>query len=75
MNWEGKPRKMSEGTEKGRVLYGNQKTDPRVENPGKVDESIWKKAKEKAASEYGEGRWAAVSYIYKKMGGKFHKKK
>lgn len=43
-----------------------------IENPGQVDEEKWAEAK-KAAKEEGGG-WALVSYIYKKMGGKFHTK-
>jgi hypothetical protein len=46
----------------------------KIENPGDVDEGIWKKAKAASEKEYGAGHWAVTSYLYKKMGGKFHKK-
>ena len=46
----------------------------KIENPGSVDEAKWKEAKAAAEKEYGPGHWAAVSYIYKKMGGEFHRK-
>lgn len=65
---------MEKGTKKGKAVYGSG-VDRRVENPGKVDESIWERAKKKAQDEYGAGHYAAVSYIYKKMGGRFHKKR
>lgn len=43
-------------------------------NPGKVDEAKWSEAKKAAEKEYGPGKWAVVSHIYKKMGGEFHHK-
>jgi hypothetical protein len=46
----------------------------KIENPGDVDEGKWKKAKDLAEKEYGAGHWAAVSYLYKKLGGTFHRK-
>ncbi len=45
-----------------------------IENPGDVDESIWKKAKEASLKSYGEYRYAFISYIYQKMGGVFKRK-
>jgi len=67
--------KMSEKAEEGKKRYGaNSKVDPKVENPGHVDESIWERAKKKAQEEYGAGHWAAVSFLYKRLGGRFHHK-
>jgi phage-related protein (TIGR01555 family) len=42
-----------------------------VQNPGKVDEAKWERAKKKVKEEYGEIRWPVVTYVYKKMGGTF----
>lgn len=43
----------------------------KFQNPGKVDESKWKKAKEKSQEEYGSVKYAFVTYLYKKYGGTF----
>lgn len=42
----------------------------RVQNPGKVDEALWSKAK-KASKESGINKWAFVTWWYKKHGGSF----
>lgn len=42
---------------------------PLFENPGDVDEQLWAKAKERAHA--AGGGWAMVTWLYKKMGGKF----
>ena len=74
----------SEGVIKGLYKYGNSSKEEldaehnieaRIENPGDVDEEKWAAAKKAAEKEYGAGHWEAVSYIYKKMGGEFHRKK
>lgn len=78
---------LNESLKQGIIKYGNSSKEEldlehdiqahnsypgveKIENPGDVDESKWKEAKEKASKEYG----SAVSDIYKKMGGEFHKK-
>lgn len=43
----------------------------KIQNPGKVDETLWKKAKEVSKESYGEERWPFVTWLYKKEGGKF----
>jgi phage-related protein (TIGR01555 family) len=40
-------------------------------NPGKVDESLWKKAKDVSMKEYGELRWQFVVFLYERWGGTF----
>lgn len=47
----------------------------KMSNPGDVDEALWKKAKEKSKSEYGEYRWPFITNLYKKLGGVFRKSK
>jgi hypothetical protein len=46
----------------------------KIMNPGSVDEPKWKAAKADVMKEYGEIRWPVVSYVYRKMGGTFHRK-
>jgi hypothetical protein len=41
-----------------------------IMNPGHVDESIWKEAKEAAAKEGHSEKWPLIMYLYEKMGGK-----
>lgn len=43
-----------------------------IENPGNVDEALWRKAKESSQAALGEIRWQFVVYMYKKMGGRFN---
>jgi hypothetical protein len=64
---------------KGKQRYGSDESPgygelDKVQNPGDVDEYKWAEAKKAAEKEYGEGHWGAVSYIYEKLGGKFHRK-
>lgn len=40
-------------------------------NPGEVDESLWKKAKDASQAAFGEIKWQFVTWYYKKHGGKF----
>lgn len=42
-----------------------------ISNPGKVDESLWKKAKDVSMKALGKIKWPFVTYIYKKHGGTF----
>lgn len=42
------------------------------ENPGNVDESLWDKAKKASMASYGKIKWQFVTFMYKKMGGKFN---
>lgn len=48
----------------------NESQNKAIMNPGHVDESKWKKAKDKSMEEYGEHKWPFVMYLYKEMGGK-----
>lgn len=41
------------------------------ENPGNVDEGLWKKAEDASQSAFGEKRWKFVTWWYQKQGGKF----
>lgn len=41
-------------------------------NPGDVDEALWSKAKEASMKSYGRHNWQFVTFMYKKMGGKFN---
>jgi phage-related protein (TIGR01555 family) len=41
------------------------------ENPGKVDEGLWAKAKEASKAAFGEIKWKFVTWWYKKQGGHF----
>lgn len=41
------------------------------ENPGGVDEGLWKKAEDASQKAFGEKRWKFVTWWYKKQGGKF----
>jgi len=54
---------------------GDDWIDPRrqhlFENPGLVDEALWKKAKDASQAALGEVRWQFVTWWYKKQGGKF----
>ena len=72
-HWGGKSEAMAQNDANS---FPSQSIAPlsKVENPGDVDEEIWSKAKAAAEKEYGAGRWGAVSHIYEKMGGKFHRK-
>ena len=45
-----------------------------IQNPGIVDEEVWKRAKEAVKKEYGEYKWPIVMAVYEKMGGKTHRK-
>jgi len=73
-----------EDTRKGKALkreweYGGKDAEKKhnsvdsedVENPGKVDEALWSKAKAACMKSYGEIKWAVVTALYKKMGGTF----
>lgn len=42
-----------------------------VQNPGKVDEELWGKAKEASQKSYGKIKWPFVTYMYEKLGGTF----
>jgi phage-related protein (TIGR01555 family) len=42
------------------------------ENPGKVDEALWSKAKEASQAALGKVKWQFVTWWYKKQGGKFN---
>ena len=44
---------------------------PDFQNPGKVDESLWAKAKEASEKAFGRVKWPFVTWWYKKQGGKF----
>lgn len=44
---------------------------PFFENPGNVDESLWRKAKEKSMAAFGKIKWKFVTWAYKQLGGKF----
>jgi len=53
----------------------NAESEEKIENPGDVDEGKWEEAKKAAdKSTGGTRKWALVSYLYKKMGGTFHRK-
>lgn len=41
-----------------------------IMNPGHVDESKWKEAKEAVHKEYGDYKWPVVMHVYEKMMGK-----
>ena len=45
--------------------------DDEVENPGKVDEALWSKAKKASVAAFGKIKYPFVTYWYKKQGGKF----
>ena len=57
---------------------GDAWIDPRkrelYENPGKVDEALWSKAKEASMKAFGRIKWQFVTWWYKKQGGKFQGK-
>lgn len=53
----------SQFLEARRVLY---------ENPGKVDESLWAKAKDASQKAFGKIKWQFVTWWYKQRGGKFN---
>jgi hypothetical protein len=62
-----------DGTDKHLRAYemlNDEEKESVIMNPGHVDESKWKKAKEAIHKEYGEYKWPAVMYVYEKMGGK-----
>lgn len=42
-----------------------------IQNPGKVDEALWAKAKHASEDAFGKIKWPFVSYIYQKWGGSF----
>lgn len=54
---------------------GDSWVDPRraefFSNPGKVDESLWARAKEASVAAFGKDKWQFVTWWYKKQGGKF----
>lgn len=50
----------------------DERRKPFFENPGKVDESLWSKAKEASMKAFGKEKWQFVTWFYKKQGGKFH---
>lgn len=54
---------------------GDEWIDPRrkllFENPGNIDEGLWKKAKDASKAAFGEERWQFVTWWYKKQGGRF----
>lgn len=56
---------------------GDAWIDPRrkhlFENPGLVDEGLWAKAKDASMSAFGLIKWQFVTWMYKKLGGKFVK--
>jgi phage-related protein (TIGR01555 family) len=41
------------------------------ENPGKVDEGLWSKAKAASQKAFGKVKWQFVTWFYKQHGGKF----
>lgn len=41
------------------------------ENPGNVDEALWKRAEDASQAAFGEKCWKFVTWWYKKQGGKF----
>ncbi|MFI5342820.1 MAG: anti-CBASS protein Acb1 family protein [Chlamydiales bacterium] len=43
-----------------------------LENPGKVDEALWSKAKEISKAAFGKTNWKFVTWKYKDLGGKFN---
>lgn len=43
----------------------------KVQNPGKVDESLWTKAKSASQKAFGKVKWPFVTWWYKKHGGTF----
>lgn len=45
--------------------------EPFFSNPGNVDESLWKKAKDKSMAAFGRIKWKFVAWAYKQMGGRF----
>ena len=49
----------------------NEVSDEKLENPGKVDEALWAKAKEASLKAFGKMKWPFVTWLYKKQGGKF----
>lgn len=57
----------SDGVVKGKGKYGTEK----IENPGKVDEALWEKAKRASEEAFGEIRYPFVSWWYQKQGGTF----
>lgn len=42
-----------------------------IQNPGKVDEALWAKAKRASQAAFGEIKYAFVTWWYKHHGGKF----
>lgn len=42
-----------------------------IQNPGKVDEGLWKKAEKASEEAFGERRWPFISWWYQKQGGTF----
>jgi|HubBroStandDraft_5_1064220.scaffolds.fasta_scaffold609481_2 hypothetical protein len=47
-----------------------EEQNAQIQNPGHVDESIWEKAKKKAAEEGHAEKWPLIMFLYEKMGGK-----
>lgn len=43
----------------------------RIENPGKVDEALWSKAKEASRKAFGREKWPFITWWYEKRGGTF----
>lgn len=43
----------------------------RFDNPGRVDEALWKRAKEVARAAFGEEKWQFVVWWYERHGGRF----
>ena len=44
-----------------------------IANPGKVDETLWEKAKEASQKAFGKIKWPFVTWFYKEHGGTFNK--
>lgn len=42
-----------------------------IENPGKVDEALWAKAKRASEAAFGKERWPFITWWYRHHGGTF----
>ncbi len=73
MSYDGKNSSddFSDSLVRGRGRYAN---DEVIENPGRVDEGKWEKAKAAAEKSGHQGNYAVVTTIYKSMGGVFSHK-
>ena len=69
--YHGDEKKYEDAMKKLEQLAKSKKNDDRMENPGKVDEGLWDKAKRASKHAFGEIRWPFVTSKYKEWGGKF----